>query len=359
MKKLLAILGSTAIASSTTLAVVACGDSKGVIQLIIPEDPNAFWQDLLDTANKYVSTNDEYKNKYKVKWTSSQQDSSKELTNTKNAVDAGALAIIMAQNNPTQRQAAKYVIQNNIPLVAVNIPFANDLKDGEKPNFQVYQDAEEASKKMGNEIFDLLTKNGVIANENNKLKVFEIWGDPSTPTAQGRHKGFADTSQYDYSWFKGDNTAPINGEGVNGMYLETTANKLVSDNITEITKKADIIYAHSDSMARGALAALNKSEEGKKWLTPEYDEKTGEIKKLGGVIVGYDYDSISVNQISNWKEKPTENIFATIHMSSSELAKKSMTKAIQEIENNNSNKEKNSMEKIDVNVIFPDYFKKA
>ncbi|ALD66806.1 sugar ABC transporter substrate-binding protein [Spiroplasma cantharicola] len=358
MKKLLAIFGSTFLISSSALTVVACGDSKGVIQLIIPEDPNAFWQDLLDTANKYVSSNDKYKNKYKVKWTSSQQDSNKELTNTKNAVDAGALGVIMGQNNPTQREAAKYVVQNNIPLVAVNIPFANDLKEGEKPNFQVYQDAEEASSKMGKEIFSLLTKNGVVPTENDKLKVFEIWGDPSTPTAQGRHKGFAETKSYDYSWFKGDNTPPINGEGVNGMYLETTANKLVSDNIAEITKKADIIYAHSDSMARGALAALNKSEEGKKWLTPEYDEKTGEITKLGGVIVGYDYDSISVTQIANWKEKPTENIFATIHMSSSDLATKSMAKVIEEIENSNLNKEKNIMEKIDVNVIIPDYFKK-
>ncbi|ARU90998.1 lipoprotein (VslE) [Spiroplasma clarkii] len=347
MKKLMSILGTLSVIASSSTAVVACGDSRDVIQLIVPEDPNAFWNELISTAENYVKT-DTYKDKYTVKWTSSKQDSNNELKNTQSAIDGGAKAVIMGQNNPDQRAAAKYVVQNDVPLIAVNIPFADDCVDGEKPNFEVFQDAVEASKTMAEKIAKTLADNGV-KDTDGKYKVYEIWGDPSTPTAKGRHKGFAESGKFDYSWFKNNDSQLDGGKGVDGQYLETKANELTTDHQAEIIAGADLIYAHSDSMARGALTALGKSTEGKNWLKPTV-AGDGAIK-LGGIIVGYDYDSLSIDQIAAWKTKPEENIFASIHMSAKELAEKSMKRAIEEIENSNQNKNKHTKEKIGVAVI--------
>ncbi|ATX70449.1 sugar ABC transporter substrate-binding protein [Spiroplasma clarkii] len=353
MKKLMSILGTMSVLTSSVATVVACGDSRDLIQIVISEDPNAFWTDYIKGAEDYVKT-DELKDKYRVKWISSKQDSSIELSNTKSAVDGGAKAIILAQVDMKATEAAKYVNANNVPLIASNVPFADekDLVDSEKPNWQVFQDGAKATAQLAEDIYQILEDYGV-AKTNDKYKVYEIQGNPATTSATTRHAGWHSTNLFDNDWMGSMNESSLpDGVGVNGMFLEIQANQKVVANLQQIVAEdgADLIYAHSDAMARGALSALQTDQKGKDWLQPEIDEVTGEVTKLGGIIVGYDYDTISVTMLSNWKQNPTNNIFATVHMSASELGSKSVEKAIEEIENSNENKSKYKLDEITITV---------
>ncbi|QEH61475.1 ribose transport system substrate-binding protein [Spiroplasma chinense] len=357
MKKMLSILSTLTLVSSTVTSVVACGDKKDVIYLILPENPNTQWQNFIDTATNYLKKDDTLNSKYKVRWASSEQRADKELENTRAAVDGGAKAIIIGQNNQNEREAAKYVNENNVPLIGVNIPFSADAADNEKPNFQVIQEYDKGSKTLGDEVVKVL-KAGKPDKE--KYGLYEMWGTPEMNGVPERHNGFKNAGNWDWIGTS-DLPAGFNGEGMVGNWVDNMAYEKTKTQLGsgDALSKVDVVYAHNDGMARAARQAIEDVPGGREALTTTFNDK-GEIEKLGILVVGYDYDSISQQMIADWgknadKDSTYKNLFATMEMSATEMAEKAMAKAVQEIENQNANKGKMTVEPLTIALHMADH----
>ncbi|AOG60906.1 ribose ABC transporter substrate-binding protein [Spiroplasma helicoides] len=295
MKRLLSVLGIVAISSSAGSSVMACGNSKDSIAIVLSTTANPYFSTMKSVAEAY-----EKETSYQFKFYDSQDKSDLETSNIENALTAQPKGVIVNPVNAENSSGGKKVIDANLPLVTVDREFDSKIGEG---SF-VTDNKVEAGK-----LFDAVTKYKNLGDQ--KLKVYIIRGVSGADASNKRYAGFVSDHQD-----KIELVNATNGESNFQNWERDKAKNDVQTNFTTAVKNADVIFAENDEMAMGALAALKEGDDSmKNWL------KTG-------LVVGFDGNTDAKESISKWTNETSDNLFLTIEQNPSLMIKQAIDSVI-------------------------------
>ncbi len=229
MKKVIQLITATAVFAVTTMAAQA----QDTLALVVSTLNNPFFVSLKEGAEAKAQELD-----YKLLVLDSQNDPAKELANVEDVLNKKIALLLI---NPTDSDAVKSAIKaanrKDIPVVTLDRG-----ANGGKVVSHVASDNVLGGEMAGKLIVDTLKGKG---------KVVELQGVPGTSAARDRGEGFNKAIKA---------AAGMEVVASQPADFDRTKGLNVMENILQAQPEIDVVFAHNDEMALGAIKAIQASK---------------------------------------------------------------------------------------------------
>lgn len=229
MKKVIQLITATAVFAVTTMAAQA----QDTLALVVSTLNNPFFVSLKEGAEAKAQELD-----YKLLVLDSQNDPAKELANVEDVLNKKIALLLI---NPTDSDAVKSAIKaanrKDIPVVTLDRG-----ANGGKVVSHVASDNVLGGEMAGKLIVDTLKGKG---------KVVELQGVPGTSAARDRGEGFNKAIKA-AAGMEVVSSQPADFDRTKGLN--------VMENILQAQPEIDVVFAHNDEMALGAIKAIQASK---------------------------------------------------------------------------------------------------
>lgn len=232
MKRSLKLIALTLTSTLVLGAFVGCGQKKNdkKIGMVLSTMNNPFFVSMKDGAEKKAKEMG-----YQLVVLDSQNDASKERSNVEDLIQQGVAALIV---NPTDSDAVKNSIQvandNKIPVITL------DRKaNGGDVACHIASDNVKGGSMAAQFILDNLKKDNI--------KAVELQGLPGASATRDRGQGFHNVM---------DGKSNVKVVASQPADFDRQKGLSVMENIIQATPDFDVVFAHNDEMALGAVKAL-------------------------------------------------------------------------------------------------------
>ncbi|WP_332830290.1 ribose ABC transporter substrate-binding protein RbsB [Clostridium perfringens] len=240
---------------------IGCGrDNKPKIGMVVSTLNNPFFVNMKDGAEKEAE-----KLGYDLVVLDSQNDPAKERANVEDLVQLGVIALLI---NPTDSDAVVKTVEvankSNIPVITLD-----RQANGGKITSHIASDNIKGGEMAAEYVLDKFK------DEKGPINVVEIQGIPGASATRDRGEGFHNIM---------DKNDKFNFISIQAADFDRQKGLQVMENIIQANPNIQIVFAHNDEMALGAVKAIKASE-------------------INALVIGFDgnddaKDSIDANEMT-------------------------------------------------------------
>ncbi|XZN18238.1 ribose ABC transporter substrate-binding protein RbsB [Clostridium perfringens] len=240
---------------------IGCGrDNKPKIGMVLSTLNNPFFVNMKDGAEKEAE-----KLGYDLVVLDSQNDPAKERANVEDLVQLGVIALLI---NPTDSDAVVKTVEvankSNIPVITLD-----RQANGGKITSHIASDNIKGGEMAAEYVLDKFK------DEKGPINVVEIQGIPGASATRDRGEGFHNIM---------DKNDKFNFISIQAADFDRQKGLQVMENIIQANPNIQVVFAHNDEMALGAVKAIKASE-------------------INALVIGFDgnddaKDSIDANEMT-------------------------------------------------------------
>ncbi|MGU8585461.1 ribose ABC transporter substrate-binding protein RbsB [Clostridium perfringens] len=240
---------------------IGCGrDNKPKIGMVLSTLNNPFFVNMKDGAEKEAE-----KLGYDLVVLDSQNDPAKERANVEDLVQLGVIALLI---NPTDSDAVVKTVEvankSNIPVITLD-----RQANGGKITSHIASDNIKGGEMAAEYVLDKFK------DEKGPINVVEIQGIPGASATRDRGEGFHNIM---------DKNDKFNFISIQAADFDRQKGLQVMENIIQANPNIQVVFAHNDEMALGAVKAIKASG-------------------INALVIGFDgnddaKDSIDVNEMT-------------------------------------------------------------
>lgn len=240
---------------------IGCGrDNKPKIGMVVSTLNNPFFVNMKDGAEKEAE-----KLGYDLVVLDSQNDPAKERANVEDLVQLGVIALLI---NPTDSDAVVKTVEvankSNIPVITLD-----RQANGGKITSHIASDNIKGGEMAAEYVLDKFK------DEKGPINVVEIQGIPGASATRDRGEGFHNIM---------DKNDKFNFISIQAADFDRQKGLQVMENIIQANPNIQVVFAHNDEMALGAVKAIKASE-------------------INALVIGFDgnddaKDSIDANEMT-------------------------------------------------------------
>ena len=215
---------------------IGCGrDNKPKIGMVLSTLNNPFFVNMKDGAEKEAE-----KLGYDLVVLDSQNDPAKERANVEDLVQLGVIALLI---NPTDSDAVVKTVEvankSNIPVITLD-----RQANGRKITSQIASDNIKGGEMAAEYVLDKFK------DEKGPINVVEIQGIPGASATRDRGEGFHNIM---------DKNDKFNFISIQAADFDRQKGLQVMENIIQANPNIQVVFAHNDEMALGAVKAIKAS----------------------------------------------------------------------------------------------------
>ena len=215
---------------------IGCGrDNKPKIGMVLSTLNNPFFVNMKDGAEKEAE-----KLGYDLVVLDSQNDPAKERANVEDLVQLGVIALLI---NPTDRDAVVKTVEvankSNIPVITLD-----RQANGGKITSHIASDNIKGGEMAAEYVLDKFK------DEKGPINVVEIQGIPGASATRDRGEGFHNIM---------DKNDKFNFISIQAADFDRQKGLQVMENIIQANPNIQVVFAHNDEMALGAVKAIKAS----------------------------------------------------------------------------------------------------
>ena len=215
---------------------IGCGrDNKPKIGMVLSTLNNPFFVNMKDGAEKEAE-----KLGYDLVVLDSQNDPAKERANVEDLVQLGVIALLI---NPTDSDAVVKTVEvankSNIPVITLD-----RQANGGKITSHIASDNIKGGEMAAEYVLDKFK------DEKGPINVVEIQGIPGASATRDRGKGFHNIM---------DKNDKFNFISIQAADFDRQKGLQVMENIIQANPNIQVVFAHNDEMALGAVKAIKAS----------------------------------------------------------------------------------------------------
>ena len=215
---------------------IGCGrDNKPKIGMVVSTLNNPFFVNMKDGAEKEAE-----KLGYDLVVLDSQNDPAKERANVEDLVQLGVIALLI---NPTDSDAVVKTVEvankSNIPVITLD-----RQANGGKITSHIASDNIKGGEMAAEYVLDKLK------DEKGPINVVEIQGIPGASATRDRGEGFHNIM---------DKNDKFNFISIQAADFDRQKGLQVMENIIQANPNIQVVFAHNDEMALGAVKAIKAS----------------------------------------------------------------------------------------------------
>ena len=214
---------------------IGCGrDNKPKIGMVLSTLNNPFFVNMKDGAEKEAGTG------YDLVVLDSQNDPAKERANVEDLVQLGVIALLI---NPTDSDAVVKTVEvankSNIPVITLD-----RQANGGKITSHIASDNIKGGEMAAEYVLDKFK------DEKGPINVVEIQGIPGASATRDRGEGFHNIM---------DKNDKFNFISIQAADFDRQKGLQVMENIIQANPNIQVVFAHNDEMALGAVKAIKAS----------------------------------------------------------------------------------------------------
>ena len=215
---------------------IGCGrDNKPKIGMVLSTLNNPFFVNMKDGAEKEAE-----KLRYDLVVLDSQNDPAKERANVEDLVQLGVIALLI---NPTDSDAVVKTVEvankSNIPVITLD-----RQANGGKITSHIASDNIKGGEMAAEYVLDKFK------DEKGPINVVEIQGIPGASATRDRGEGFHNIM---------DKNDKFNFVSIQATDFDRQKGLQVMENIIQANPNIQVVFAHNDEMALGAVKAIKAS----------------------------------------------------------------------------------------------------
>ena len=215
---------------------IGCGrDNRPKIGMVLSTLNNPFFVNMKDGAEKEAE-----KLGYDLVVLDSQNDPAKERANVEDLVQLGVVALLI---NPTDSDAVVKTVEvankSNIPVITLD-----RQANGGKITSHIASDNIKGGEMAANYVLDKFK------DEKGPINVVEIQGIPGASATRDRGEGFHNVM---------DKDKKFNFVSIQAADFDRQKGLQVMENIIQANPNIQVVFAHNDEMALGAVKAIKAS----------------------------------------------------------------------------------------------------
>lgn len=215
---------------------IGCGrDNRPKIGMVLSTLNNPFFVNMKDGAEKEAE-----KLGYDLVVLDSQNDPAKERANVEDLVQLGVVALLI---NPTDSDAIVKTVEvankSNIPVITLD-----RQANGGKITSHIASDNIKGGEMAANYVLDKFK------DEKGPINVVEIQGIPGASATRDRGEGFHNVM---------DKDKKFNFVSIQAADFDRQKGLQVMENIIQANPNIQVVFAHNDEMALGAVKAIKAS----------------------------------------------------------------------------------------------------
>ncbi|MBO3376084.1 ribose ABC transporter substrate-binding protein RbsB [Clostridium perfringens] len=215
---------------------IGCGrDNKPKIGMVLSTLNNPFFVNMKDGAEKEAE-----KLGYDLVVLDSQNDPAKERANVEDLVQLGVIALLI---NPTDSDAVVKTVEvankSNIPVITLD-----RQANGGKITSHIASDNIKGGEMAAEYVLDKFK------DEKGPINVVEIQGIPGASATRDRGEGFHNIM---------DKNSKFNFISIQAADFDRQKGLQVMENIIQANPNIQVVFAHNDEMALGAVKAIKAS----------------------------------------------------------------------------------------------------
>ncbi len=215
---------------------IGCGrDNKPKIGMVLSTLNNPFFVNMKDGAEKEAE-----KLGYDLVVLDSQNDPAKERANVEDLIQLGVIALLI---NPTDSDAVVKTVEvankSNIPVITLD-----RQADGGKITSHIASDNIKGGEMAAEYVLDKFK------DEKGPINVVEIQGIPGASATRDRGEGFHNIM---------DKNDKFNFISIQAADFDRQKGLQVMENIIQANPNIQVVFAHNDEMALGAVKAIKAS----------------------------------------------------------------------------------------------------
>lgn len=215
---------------------IGCGrDNKPKIGMVLSTLNNPFFVNMKDGAEKEAE-----KLGYDLVVLDSQNDPAKERANVEDLVQLGVIALLI---NPTDSDAVVKTVEvankSNIPVITLD-----RQANGGKITSHIASDNIKGGEMAAEYVLDKFK------DEKGPINVVEIQGIPGASATRDRGEGFHNIM---------DKNGKFNFVSIQAADFDRQKGLQVMENIIQANPNIQVVFAHNDEMALGAVKAIKAS----------------------------------------------------------------------------------------------------
>ena len=214
---------------------IGCGrDNKPKIGMVLSTLNNPFFVNMKDGAEKEAGTG------FELDVLDSQNDPAKERANVEDLVQLGVIALLI---NPTDSDAVVKTVEvankSNIPVITLD-----RQANGGKITSHIASDNIKGGEMAAEYVLDKFK------DEKGPINVVEIQGIPGASATRDRGEGFHNIM---------DKNDKFNFISIQAADFDRQKGLQVMENIIQANPNIQVVFAHNDEMALGAVKAIKAS----------------------------------------------------------------------------------------------------